>query len=308
MLVAGPHLRRATWVLRCPNLGIGMWQAVCLSAVIVPVLVGLTLLVPATALVTDIADWVHASEQGIRDAYGFRGDSLKPAIGLALIIVIMLWSSTWFAYELIRLRRDRKRIRTSLALISTAHLELGIRVLPSAALAAFALPGRSPQVVVTSGALQVLTPPELAGVLAHERAHLNSRHHLAIAMSQSLKRAFKGVALFSVAADETRQLVELAADDAAAQRVNRLNVASAIVRLASMRSPATTLPMADSCRAHATVARVNRLLTPMAPLQRGWKGTVLIAGLSLVAIPVAVAVAPTAFAALEHAGAFPIRR
>ncbi len=44
--------------------------------------------------------------------------------------------------------------------------------------AAYCVPGRPGTIVLTSGALAVLDPAQLAAVLAHERAHLAGRHHL----------------------------------------------------------------------------------------------------------------------------------
>jgi Zn-dependent protease with chaperone function len=47
----------------------------------------------------------------------------------------------------------------------------------------YCVPGRLPTIVVTTGALAVLEPEQLAAVLAHERAHLAGRHHLLLAVT-----------------------------------------------------------------------------------------------------------------------------
>lgn len=300
LLLLGPRLRHAGWVERSPKLAIGLWQALCLSAVAVPVLMGLTLLVPATVWVTDIAGWVHACAQSIQDAYGFHGDSLEPAIGLLISAATVTWTVGWVSVEAIGAHRDRRRVRDSLALISAADPRLGVHVVQAAAPAAFCVPGRSAQVVITSGALEVLTPAELAGVLAHERAHLNARHHIAVVLSQSLQRAFPRVGLFATATAQTRRLIEMAADDSAVQRVDRLSVASAIVRLASMQAPGAAFAMAGGAATHATTARVGRLLAPALPLERGRQGMVLVGVVALVGVPLLVTVAPTVVAALNH--------
>ncbi len=43
--------------------------------------------------------------------------------------------------------------------------------------AAYSVAGRRPEVVVTSGAVDLLTGAQLGAVLAHEHAHLRGRHH-----------------------------------------------------------------------------------------------------------------------------------
>ncbi|MFB7944850.1 M56 family metallopeptidase, partial [Kitasatospora phosalacinea] len=49
---------------------------------------------------------------------------------------------------------------------------------------AYALPGRPPRIVATTGMLAALTGPERAALLAHERAHLAGRHHLLLAAAE----------------------------------------------------------------------------------------------------------------------------
>ena len=49
---------------------------------------------------------------------------------------------------------------------------------------AYCLAGRQPTVVLTTGTLSVLDPGQLAAVLAHERAHLASRHHLLMTVAR----------------------------------------------------------------------------------------------------------------------------
>ncbi|MFD8482155.1 M56 family metallopeptidase, partial [Kitasatospora sp. NPDC059673] len=49
---------------------------------------------------------------------------------------------------------------------------------------AYALPGRPPRIVATTGMLAALSAPERAALLAHERAHLAGRHHLLLAAAE----------------------------------------------------------------------------------------------------------------------------
>lgn len=168
-------------------------------------------------------------------------------------------------------------------------------VLDAATPAAFCVPGRTALTVVTRGALDQLSSAELEGVLAHEAAHLRGRHNLAVALSNILARAFPRVQLFQIATRETRQLIELLADDAAVQRVDRVNLASAIVSLAEMRAPAAAMAMAQD----AAVLRVARLLSPEPPLQPWRYRAAVLGGVTVLLGPLFIAGYPAVCAALS---------
>ena len=104
--------------------------------------------------------------------------------------------------------------------------------------------------VVSTAALAVLGPGQLQAVLAHERAHLRSRHHLTLTASSALARAFPHVPLLAQASAELAVLAEMAADDAAARRHDPGDLAAAL----TASGPAAT-------------ARIHRLLAP--PRGRG---------------------------------------
>ncbi len=73
-----------------------------------------------------------------------------------------------------------RRLRALAASYQQAHHLPGtgqVVVLPDAAAEAFALPGSPGRIVVSTGMLDTLDPAERTVLLAHERAHLTSRHH-----------------------------------------------------------------------------------------------------------------------------------
>ncbi|MBN1092143.1 M56 family metallopeptidase [Blastococcus sp. TML/M2B] len=295
ILLVGPRLASAPWARQAPRVAIFAWQALTISAVITVVLAGVTLLIPITALAGDLGAVVHACAMSVADAYGesellpgkLFGAFLAGALPMWLLIcgVRVLGGGWW----------SRRQLRRSLSLITETDAGLGISVIETPAPAAFCLPGRSAQIVVTRGALSNLSSCELDGVLAHEAAHLRGRHNLAVALSQILARAFPRVRLFQVATRETRQLIELLADDAALQRVDRVNLASAIVSLAEMKAPAAALAMAQD----AAVLRVSRLLSPEPPLNP-WRYRVAVVGaLTVVVAPLLIAGYPAVCAALS---------
>jgi Zn-dependent protease with chaperone function len=99
--------------------------------------------------------------------------------------------------------------------------------------AAYCVAGRPAAIVVTSGALAVLDPPQLAAVLAHEGAHLTHRHHTLATITRGLAAALPGVPLFTRGAAEVATLTEMAADDAAARTAGRPPLIAALIAIAT---------------------------------------------------------------------------
>ena len=295
VLVVGPRLASASWTQQAPRVAIFTWQALTLSAVGTVVLAGVTLLIPITALAGDLGAIVHACAVSIATAYGASQFLPWKVVGATLAVGIPMWVTTCAARVLFGSWCSRRRLSRSLSLVTETDTGLGVMVIEAAAPAAFCVPGRSAQIVVTRGALDTLSTRELDGVLAHEAAHLRGRHNLAVALSQILARAFPRIRLFQVATLETRELIELLADDAALLRVDRVNLASAIVSLAEMKAPAAAMAMAQE----AAVLRVSRLLSPGPPLAR-WRYRVAALGaLVVVLTPMFIAGYPVICAALS---------
>ena len=141
--------------------------------------------------------------------------------------------------------------------------------------AAYCVAGRPAAIVLTSGALEVLDPPQLGAVLAHERAHLAHADHLLATLTQGLAAAFPGVPLYATGAAEVARLAEMSADDTAARASGRPALVAALLAIAtgvaisSTGIPGTGVPGvpggALAAAAHAVPARVERLLCPPTP-------------------------------------------
>ncbi|WP_409331997.1 M56 family metallopeptidase [Trujillonella humicola] len=295
LLVLGPRLASAPWTHQAPRLAILTWQAVTVSAVLAVVLAGVTMLIPITALAHDLGDIVHACAISVASAYGAAEFLPGKLVGALLAGVLPAWIGFCALRVLIGGWRRRRNLHRSLDLVTEPDPEHGMVVLDAAAPAAFCVPGRTSQIVVTRGALERLSTTELDGVLAHEAAHLRGRHNAAIALSEVLARAFPRVRLFPVAAIHTRQLIELLADDAAAREVGRISVASAIVSLAEMRAPTAALAMAQD----AAALRVKRLLAPGPPMTPWRHRLGAFSALAITVMPVFLAAYPTICAALS---------
>lgn len=139
----------------------------------------------------------------------------------------------------------------------------GSVVLQVAQRSVYCLAGRPATIVVTSGALAALTGDQLAAVLDHERAHLVGRHHQLLGLVRALARALPGMRLCTEGVAELARLVEMRADDVAAQRHGGDTVAGALLALAApglVSAPAPALGAAGV----GVADRVERLLFPPA--------------------------------------------
>ena len=107
-------------------------------------------------------------------------------------------------------------------------------VIQSESLTAFAVPGRHPHVVVSTGMLDLLDADEQRAMLAHERAHLRHHHHRLIVATEVAASMLPPLWL---PARRVRFATERWADQDAAREVGDANiVARAIARAALARS------------------------------------------------------------------------
>jgi hypothetical protein len=122
---------------------------------------------------------------------------------------------------------------------------------------AFAVPGRHPHVVVSTGMLDVLDPDEQQAMLAHERAHLRHHHHRLLMATEAAAAMLP--ALWP-AAHRVRFATERWADQVAANEVGHpAIVARAIARAALARSGATAPGPALALSGSDIVARIEAL-------------------------------------------------
>ena len=240
-------LARAAWPSRCPRGGIALWQALSASALLAAAGAGLALALPALRLSGDLSAVLRECVMAVRAQYASPGGALTAAVGAAFAAT-MLASAGWcVSRELMAAAAARRTHRDLLRLTSRPcdPDRAGAAdpvVVQHATLAAYCLPGRGGRIVLTSAALAALSPDELAAVLAHERAHLSGRHHLALAAAAGLSRAFGFVPLFRTAREQTAVLLEMLADHRASRAAQPLTVAlvCALVEDVCERAPTLT--------------------------------------------------------------------
>ena len=290
LAVLGPVLlRRSTWLERAPKIGIAAWQALSISLLSTVLLAGSALALPAIPWTTDLAALIRACAMALREQYSTPGGAIVSATGAVAVLAVLARVTYCLVAGLAHAARNRRVQLQTLAMIAQPHDEYDALVVEHSSAAAYCLPGRNRQVVLTSATLAALDHKQLVAVLAHERAHLQGRHHLILAVADALQNAFPGVAAFSEARSALGRLVEMLADDTAARRSDRLTVATALVRLAEHgMTPVAAL----GAGGESSLGRVRRLVAPARPLGTGRIALATMGVGALLALPLFFAVAP----------------
>lgn len=184
---------------------------------------------------------------------------------LAVTAVVATGTTRRVIVALYRTRRANRRHAEAVRIIGRPTGHHGVVAITAEHPAAYCVcGGRRSAIVVTTAALELLKPPALAAVLAHERAHLRGRHHHVIGMLNTLAAALPRLPLMRAAAQSVPALLEMCADDAATRRHGREPLLASLVALSTRhRLPDGVLAAAGT----AVTDRVTRLLHPQ---QESW--------------------------------------
>ena len=262
-----------------------VWPLSCAALVVVA---AAELLGPSVkGIVAMCVDLFQALEGQGPGPVGFVGAAL--ALGL-LAVARLGWTGLLRGRAGRSWRRGHDRELSEGAVRRVLH---GHRVwlVPSSRRSAYCVPGGGGRIVITSGALEALTPRQTLAVLEHESAHLAGGHHLLVGWVRLLDRAFPGVPLLRETARRVPVLVEWAADDRAARRVGVGPLTHALGRLAGTEDEpgAATLSIGGAC----PVERVRRQVTPSPDCSRTLLWTRSLVASLVVAAPLAFTVAMT---------------
>ncbi|WP_166873715.1 M56 family metallopeptidase [Salinibacterium sp. ZJ450] len=245
LLLAGPvpdALGRARWTARAPRAAVVLWQAIAVAAVLAGI--GSVLALPEEVV----------RLQAAQDQLEFGPDLIAAATIAALMagtIVLRLFVSLGRLAISTRRRRQRHRDLVDLISHDVANQNLDLRILDGAHPVAYCVPGRRARVVISTGTTELLTAKQVDAVVAHERAHLRSRHDLVIEAFTALHAAFPRWVRSQIALESVHQLLEMLADDSAARQHGRQVLVGAI----------TAMTTTDDAEA---VARIGRLRPPVA--------------------------------------------
>jgi Zn-dependent protease with chaperone function len=242
-LVVPDILAGARWPHRAPAAAVVLWQAITLASVLSAL--GVVLAAPE--------ELVRAAGSGRTVAAA----ALIGALAVAATIVIRLLVSLGGVSYRARARRARHRMLVDL-LDRTGQRRRpdveGLRVLDGAVPFAYCVPGRSPRVVLSDGALQVLDDEQVAAVLAHESAHLRHRHDVVIESFTAFYEAVPRPLRSRTPLDAVHLLLEMVADDAARKRCGAAPLRAALERLGDGAAP-------DPGAADERRRRLDRLAT-----------------------------------------------
>ncbi|MEU0170577.1 M56 family metallopeptidase [Streptomyces iakyrus] len=281
-------LSRARWAHRAPVLAVLAWQGLMVTFV-----VAATLAVYHLVL---IEQHVHRGLVGLLSVCGLAADAppggstptVTDALLLAAPAAIVLLPVGWFVRCAWQARRARQRHLDVLTLVGEPAPQYDATVLDHAVPAIYCLPGRCRRVVITRGALEVLTEEQLRAVLEHERAHIEGRHHLLHVLADAFSRAFPGLPLARHAKEQTGLLTEMIADDRALRFHRRDALATAMCEVAAGRPPQAALGAGGT----GALLRLRRILTPQPrPHRATWLGLVA-ATVAAPLLPLLVACGP----------------
>lgn len=287
-------LAEARWPARAPALGIVAWLTVGVTTMLSILLAGAALAVPQIPSNRGLAELFHACSAALREHYATPGGGAVALIGGGLAMALLLRLAFALGHGIRADRRDRAHQTELLRLVGRRHDQGDVLVLEHDTPAAYCLPGKSRQVVITQGALGLLSEAELTQVLAHERAHIRSHHHLALLLSKALGTALFGQLGTGLLPRHVAELVEMHADDAI-DHSRRPDLARAVILLAG-----GTLPAGAMGAGGAALARVRRLGGPPEPVALGHQFAVVTVAVAAVCLPVVIALAPGLVAILAH--------
>jgi Zn-dependent protease with chaperone function len=232
-VVAGPALARSRWPLRLPGVATAAWLGVLAGT-----LAALSGLV-AMALF-DRPGLGHHVIEWLLDYLRYHGrPSSDTAYLMSVLPLVMAIALTAVAIR--RYRRtvtQRRRHREALGFVTRPAEEFpDVQLIDHPIPVVYCLPTRERQIVMSSGALGRLDSDQLRAVLSHERAHLGNRHHLILTVVDAAGAALAWLPSFRTARDRLPPLVEMVADDEAAQKTGPDTVAAALRKLAISPCP-----------------------------------------------------------------------
>ncbi|MFI7065159.1 M56 family metallopeptidase [Kribbella sp. NPDC050124] len=300
MATAGAWLlRRSTWPTQAPRLAIVAWHSMGASVLLSFALGSVALAVRLHPERTDLAELFHTCVTNLHAAYATPSGATSTTLALAALVLVAIRTAWGVGTALGQGIRQWRHHLQILNLVARRDAQLDILVLEHPTAAAFCVPGRGQNIVLTNTALGLLSRDELNAVVAHERAHLRGRHHLLVALSRGLSRAFPRVPVFTWGDEHVRQLVELAADDRASRHHRRSAIASAILQLADDAVPAATLGLGSE----AVQLRLERLTDRRAAMRRTRRAALCLLVAAVFVAPAIVAAVPAlVLAGMDYCG------
>ncbi|MDX3519948.1 M56 family metallopeptidase [Streptomyces scabiei] len=279
-----PHLLlRSDWPHRAPALALAVWHALALSFALGTALTAYHLLMPRAHAHEGLWGLLHSC--GVDLGAGGPAHATAGHLSVALPAVLGITLAGGFAFHVARARLARTRHRQAVDLVGRRSVRLGATVLPYDVPAAYCLPGRRPRIVVSEAAVRELAPEQLAAVLAHERAHIAGRHHLALAGAAAFHSVFPLLPLARRVREQTALLLEMIADDRALRAHSDGALATALYAMAAARAPRD----AFAAGGRTVLIRMRRVLGPRTAPHPALRGALAAATAAVPLLPLLVA-------------------
>lgn len=282
-LLTGPISAKVT-----PRLMLSGWLVTVATALFAWVAALVILAVGAAhSLITHTALTFCVETLGITSAV-----MVPPAVATVSVVALLTLTATVAFHTarrviaaLLKTRRSNCQHAESVRIIGRPTDDTDVVVITADQPTAYCVSGgRRSAIVITSAALELLNPAQLAAVLAHERAHLRGRHHHIVAMLNALAAALPRLPLMRAAVRSVPALLEMCADDASSRTHGRAPLLASLVALSTRhRLPDGALAAAGT----AVMDRALRLAQP--PRRTRWHPHTL----AMTLIVVATLAAPT---------------
>ncbi len=271
---ASRALAAAHWPARDPVGALLVWQAVGLAG-------GLALLGAGVVYgLAPLGGSLPAAVAAIGPDTPARLGPLHVAALIAALLLALRLVGVLVAIT-VRTLRARRRHRDLLDVLGTPWPAApGARVLDHPVPVAYCLPGLRSRLVLSVGVLDALDPAGVRAVLAHERAHLRERHDLVVLPFVAWGATAPFVQGMVCAQVAVAALIEMRADDVAADRERPAELVGAL-RTMGGAAPAAAL----SSFTTALDRRLARITDPPPPLSRPVRVLVRAVAVGLVAVP-----------------------
>ncbi len=199
-----------------PRAGLTIWFAICaigwFSAIVLFLQIGLQqfqgALLPTTI----------SFLERLGDGHPLRGLGLSEVVGLSVafdITVLLIGGMVTATWKIWHLRQSQ---RVVLDLVARTADIADVSILQHPQPLAYYLPGDGGRVVVSSGAIEILSRVELDAVLSHEQGHRHGHHGALLIPLQALTPFVTFLPIARYAPSVIHTYLEMAADDFARQR------------------------------------------------------------------------------------------
>ena len=269
------HPAAAAWLTAVASVVLTLGAALSLALFTLAGLVGLSI----------VADIGHLSPSVLR-----RADITDRPVDIVAAVLLLALCVTAAVATI-------QRVRALRAARELAGAGAELVVLAQDQPVAHAVPGRPGRIVVSTGMLTRLTPPERSALFAHERAHLSRSHHLFVAVVDVFAAANP---LLRPLRRTVRYSTERWADELAARSVGSRSVVATAVGKAALatKDAARRDPVVLAAAGGEVPRRVAALLVaPPARLRQ-----VLTAPTTVIALTALVLTVFSAGCAVEAAG------